>query len=563
MKINSITPQVLNQNYKVNLNSQQQSRTEQCGVSSPLLAVRANQYMGYLPNFTGGYSLNLAQTIENLDKLAAKHFDLYPKNVREWAGMILEEGNKGKETLIGVHKRLYASIKDCFSLEELKTKFPEFKDVKSAKDVDYKEGSFLDDIQKGKVEFFNPEEDLSLQLIKLYWGEGFSLNDLRAYAGGHELNHIMNKLNIPKVNRSYGQVLKLSDPKYNERLTSQMKAKRLETLDRKAQREGGEPVYIKRGPLSAEHRQHISEGLQKYYRENPDRIFEMSERQKQFYEDNPEQKEILHRVMIRAWSIFGADHIKKALSKFMKGKGFKDFSTEELNSPERISKEKSQAMKKFWAMNEWAKKSFSKNMEHAWKSIKKEQDMYYIVDLTPNLFKKRFFAWCEKNGIDTTNLSFDEFKYYPHKPEQNKLDSSLINKYVPKFIDAQSGDESQKMANTYFLSLLRFRRTLDKLDPSKMNKDSLAAIEKAKAQIELGLYEGLTPNTYGQARFKKLGALEAQFIYNRVLNMLMNVHENKLIKNLNEELNNAYVTLDKRGSAAMAIDPITLKIHDV
>ena len=45
--------------------------------------------------------------------------------------------------------------------------------------------------------------------------------------------------------------------------------------------------------------------------------------------------------------------------------------------------------------------------------------------------------------------------------------------------------------------------------------------------------------------------------------MLMNVHENKLIKNLNEELNNAYVTLDKRGSAAMAIDPITLKIHDV
>ena len=54
MKINSITPQVLNQNYKVNLNSQQQSRTEQSGVSSPLQAVRANQYMGYLPNLQVG-----------------------------------------------------------------------------------------------------------------------------------------------------------------------------------------------------------------------------------------------------------------------------------------------------------------------------------------------------------------------------------------------------------------------------------------------------------------------------------------------------------------------------
>ena len=67
--------------------------------------------------------------------------------------------------MIGVHKRLYASIKDCFSLEELKTKFPEFKDVKSAKDVDYKEGSFLDDIQKGKVEFFNPE--VLIMVLKL------------------------------------------------------------------------------------------------------------------------------------------------------------------------------------------------------------------------------------------------------------------------------------------------------------------------------------------------------------------------------------------------------------
>lgn len=220
-------------------------------------------------------------------------------------------------------------------------------------------------------------------------------------------------------------------------------------------------------------------------------------------------------------------------------------------------------MKKFWGINEWAKKSFSKNMEHAWKSVKKEQDMYYIVDLTPNLFKKRFFAWCEKNGIDTTNLRFDNFKYYPHKPEQNQLDSSLISKYTPKFIDAQSGDESRKMANTYFLSLLRFRRTLDKLDPSKMNKDSLDAIEKIKAQIELGLFEGLNPNTYGQARFKQLDAAEAQLIYNRVLITLMNVHENRLIKNLNEELNSAYEILDKRGNAPMAIDPRTLKIHDV
>ena len=84
MKINSITPQVLNQNYKVNLNSQQQSRTEQSGVSSPLQVVRANQYMGYLPNFTGGYSLNLAQQLKIWINL--------PQNILTFIRKMLESG---------------------------------------------------------------------------------------------------------------------------------------------------------------------------------------------------------------------------------------------------------------------------------------------------------------------------------------------------------------------------------------------------------------------------------------------------------------------------------------
>ena len=128
----------------------------------------------------------------------------------------------------------------------------------------------------------------------------------------------MNKLNIPKVNRNYGHVLKFSDPEYNERLTKQMTQKRREAMDIKAQQQDGEPVYIKRGPLSPEHRQHISEGLIKYYHENSERIFAMSERQKKFYEDNPEQAQMFRRVMQRAWNIFGAERIKQALSKFLK-----------------------------------------------------------------------------------------------------------------------------------------------------------------------------------------------------------------------------------------------------
>lgn len=39
----------------------------------------------------------------------------------------------------------------------------------------------------------------------------------------------------------------------------------------------------------------------------------------------------------------------------MKGKGFKDFNAEELESPLSFSKQKSMALKQFWGANDWAK----------------------------------------------------------------------------------------------------------------------------------------------------------------------------------------------------------------
>ncbi len=548
MKITKLTPQILS-NYSIQSQANTtQSQPQDIAASEKLPSANAALAMSYHPNFTGGYSLNLADTITNLDKLAAKYSDVYPKNVREWAGMILEEGNKGKETLISIHKKLYQSIKDCFSLDELKAKFPEFKDVKPSASIEAKEGSLFDDLQKGNLEYFTPDEDLSLQIIKLYWGEGFSLNDLKAYTGGKDLNYVMNRLNIPKVNRHYGHILKFSDPEYNERLTKQMTLKRMETMDRKAQKLEGEPVHIKRGPLSAEHRQHISEGLSKYYQENPERIFAMSERQKKFYEDNPEQSAILHRVMVKAWSVFGADNIKKAMANFMKKNGIKDFKTDELDYPNKLSQQKSALMKKFWANNEWAKKSFSKNMTYAWKKVKEEQNMFYKIDLTPELFKKRFFIWCEKEGIDTADLSFDNFKYYPHKPELNELDSSKISQYTPKYIDSCPGDESQKIANSYQMTLIKFGHILKDVEKTNASSDTKDLAKLLRRIIHSSLFDN-TQTIMGMPTARSLDAQEVQHIYVTVATRLMDYHENKLIRKLVDTLNESYNYLDKNWKA--------------
>ena len=199
MRITSITPynlQTIHNNKEIN--KQNFNTLPQVSGNLPTTI----QYLA----FTGGYSINLAKTIERLDILAQKKSNLYPPNIREWAGMILEEGNKNSETLIDIHKKFYASLKDCLSIKEVKEKFPEFKDVLSENDVQFSKDTIFDSIKKGEMEFFDTEEDLSLQLLKLYWGEGFSLNDLKKYTNGKDLYHTIKKLNIPTVDRDYGHI---------------------------------------------------------------------------------------------------------------------------------------------------------------------------------------------------------------------------------------------------------------------------------------------------------------------------------------------------------------------
>ena len=549
MKIDKITPQMLAQNKVQNVQQPQVAQNEE--VKQNLAIPSAQHYIGYQPNFTGGYSLDLAETVANLDKLATKYPNIYPKNVREWAGMILDEGNKAKDTLITIHRRLYESIKDCFSLTELKAKFPEFKGVKSAHDVDYREGTLMDDLMSGRIPEFNTEEDLTLQLIKLYWADGFSLNDLKAYAGGRDLNPIMNKLGIPKVDRNYGHILKFSDPEYNERLTTQMKLKRMEAMDIKAQQQEGEPVYIPQRrdgrPLSAEHRKHIQDGLLKFYREHPERAFAMSERQKQFFREHPEQAEMFHRVMVKAWHMASADNIRKAMSKFMKANKVQDFSVDELTSPHKMTKERSALMKKFWADNPWANKTFSHNMKYAWKKVKEEQDMFYIVEMTPVKFQRKFFAWCDKMGIDKSKIDFQCFKFYPHHPELNVQPESakLLNSLTPKFIDSCEGDESQKLANTLQMTLIKFGHYLKTFEKSPHataeTKDLAFMLRRA---IHHGLFD--TQNTIrGIPSPRVLDAMQVQGIYTTAMTEMMLQHENKMIKELVKYLNESYDHLDR------------------
>lgn len=464
MQINTITPTRSAGVYGAQIRTNKKYFSAAENPASSVITAKLPSTKDYL-SFTGGYSLNLAETVKNLDKLAEKNSSVYPKNIREWAGMVLESGNAAKQTLIDIHKKYYEALKNCTSLQEVKSKFPEFSDVKSDMDVMFSKNSFGEAVKAGELECFDKNEDLSLQILKLYYGDGFSLNDLKNYTAGKDIYHTMKKLGIPRQNPTYGHVLKFSDPEYNERLTSEMTYKRRLALDKKAQ-EQGEPVYIPRGPLSKEHREHISEGLQKYWRENPERIFDMSEKMKEFYRNNPEKSEELSRVMTKAWNIFGADRIKAALSKFMHSKGVKNFKAD--SNPVDYTKEQSKAMKQFWGANEWARKAFSKNMEYAWKKVKEENELNFVVNITPNGYRKHFYEWAEKNNIDTSNLNFD-MTYYPFNRAKNDIDRSDLSLYTRRFADEAGFDEPNKIADSYLLSMLQVNRDLSRLNFKKLS----------------------------------------------------------------------------------------------
>ncbi len=534
MRIINIQNFNLTPKYNKNYQTQPQKNTQYKEQNYTKLPT-TEQYLA----FTGGYSLDLAQTVKQLDKLAEKNSSIYPENIREWLGIVIENGNKAKETLISVHKKYFETLEDCDTLTQIKEKFSEFKNVKSAFDVDTAKGkeTFISKFQEGKSEYFDNDEDLSVQLIKLYWGQGFSLNDLKRYADGTDLYYTMKKLEIPIASRDYGHVLKISDPEYNERLTREMTEKRLAALDRKAQEKDGEPVYIpQHRHLSPEHKQRISEGLQRFYEENPERIYQMSDRQRKFYQDNPEKADRITKVLNIAWNIFGAENIKKAMSKHFKRYGIKSFDP--ATNPTELTKQQSDAMKSFWSANEWAKKSFSKNMKFAWKKVKSEseKDFYVEVQQIPKEFQKKLKLFAQKKGIDTRDLNFISRIFINDAERSNAQQQAhveRINELIRLYND-ENPKSADDMANTYLRAVYKFVKHIKpQINSETASLKELVLLEYVKMVEKIILNDdGTISRTFTTD--------EIHNIYNKTAELCLNTNQHKYIKELNESLNDAY-----------------------
>ncbi len=310
----------------------------------------------YYLSFCGGKSLDLEKTYGQI-----KQFSNFPPNVEEKVQEVIQTSNPENLTLVDIHKENYADLMACDNLEELKFFFPEFKDVLGANEVDYPANSFIDKFENGLFKdengeyILNPKKDLTLQLVQMYYGDCLSLTDLEKLLGTSPYA-VMKKLNIPILDKTYGQYLKLSDTEKNAAITNAISRNNKDKA------------------VSDATKAKISSGLKKYYDENPDVVFNRTAAHINKLND-PIKSATFAQVLERAWGYHEAKSVKKALSKFMKKKELTPQEFLEMtNSTEK------NPLKEFWNRSPWAKEKFSACMEKSWKRQKELEKYGYVTE---------------------------------------------------------------------------------------------------------------------------------------------------------------------------------------
>lgn len=493
-------------------------------------------------SFNGGYSIDLKKTIEKLEEYETKHQEkIFPPLVKEKAKDVIESGNPDDLTLIDIHKQVYSDVSSIDNLEDLKLFYPEFEGVKSVGDVEFNKGSFIDKVQNNEFASFNAENELSLDLVKLLYAEGLSTNDIKEYTGGVSIYPTAVKLGVPLLNPQYAHILKFSDKEYNERLTRVMSENSKDSKERKLQ--NGEPVFIPRRPLTEEHKAHISESLKKYYEENPEKLFELSKRQREFYAENPDRAEKFTQVLLLAWK--NSYSVKKALSKHFKKELGREVSSEQLN-PLTIEGENKNILKSFWKRNPWAKDVFSKNMKKAWEKVKSEDieakketideyTKYNTLKTVPTGFIADFDNWKKENGITEPTAHNPIFREDQDFENRELLESTqkLIGKFCDEHLYIQDA-----MADTYSITTLELADFVDGKFGKSKNTEERAFAGHMKNYI----YKELMALN-GEKGY--LTTEEAGDFYQTIYTLCINLKNKQILDFLSKKVDENYIKYKK------------------
>ena len=189
-------------------------------------------------------------------------------------------------SLYEAHLNYYSKLLDCKTLEEAKEKYPEFKDVIDAKDIDFDKVhkiSILHKILRGETEGADIN-NLSIELLKKYYGKLQGITDKENYYGlsKETVNRLFSQLNIKKFSDTYLRNLKSSNPVVRENIGKALKEFNQTEEGKQRIRQKGEK---------------ISKTLVKYYQteEGKKKVTEVSKKIREFNQTEEGRKKLEQR----------------------------------------------------------------------------------------------------------------------------------------------------------------------------------------------------------------------------------------------------------------------------
>lgn len=162
----------------------------------------------YTPNFTAASDINLKYVL-------AKRAQYLPESMLSEIKQICASNPKELPSLQDVHKKVYKPLFDAKNLEEVKGKFPEFKDIIDIVTLKDNRSKAVKAI-KEKM----PLEKFTLQYLKQLYQPKKMEDLVKMYDLPNRsiLGWLNQKLNIKKLCSSYIQILKMSNEKENQRI---------------------------------------------------------------------------------------------------------------------------------------------------------------------------------------------------------------------------------------------------------------------------------------------------------------------------------------------------------
>lgn len=225
-----------------------------------------------------------------LEYVVKKHSRFLPKRIAEKLHNLISQG-ENKKPLYEVHNEVYKDLFEAETLEEAKSKYPEFREVKDVEILSKNRSKAIKAILK-----VMPLEKFTLYYLKQLFKPTAqdSLVKKLGFTNRNLLMWLNKKLNIKKLSGSYIQLLKMSDEKENARIAE---------LSRRA-------IYA-----DAEAQKYRLERAAEAHR-TPEYRAKKRQEMKEYYEKHPETAEKTAKISRMTWD--RCPEIKQAFSDYTK-----------------------------------------------------------------------------------------------------------------------------------------------------------------------------------------------------------------------------------------------------